>query len=141
MKAVENVTIEPRCRQIVTGRLEGEKGQSLPSLVCVEPAHIPLQGVLPARVLTRVGQDTRRPSQLSTQPDRFKAPVSDSRAYVMLANFSDTPLVIPKSTVVEQVSETLVDRVNASRPRAETGKRTKNEALYRKLLETTSPGQ
>jgi len=28
-----------------------------------------------------------------------------------------------------------VDRVNASRPRAETGKRTKNEVFYRKLLE------
>jgi hypothetical protein len=132
VKAAENVTIEPRCRQVVTGRLEGEKGQSLPSLVCVEPAHIPIQGIHPARVITRVGLDTR-----VTQPEYFKTPVPNSRAYVMLANFSDTPIMIPKSTVLgvaEQISETLVDRINTSQQHTEPGKRKKNEGLYSKLL-------
>ena len=130
VRSVENVTIGPRCRQIASGRLEGKKGQSFPSLVCVEPAHIPIHGVLPARVITRVGIN-------ETQPEHFKTPVPNSRAHVMLANFGDSPITIPKSTVLgiaEQVSETLVDRINTSRRRIETGKVTKNEALYHKLL-------
>ena len=31
VRSIENVTIEPRCRQIMTGRLEGKKGQSFPT--------------------------------------------------------------------------------------------------------------
>jgi len=59
----------------------------------------------------------------------------------MLANFSDTPLVIPKSTVLgvaEQVSEAFVDRVNTARPCSdpptETQHRGKNEAIYTKFV-------
>ena len=106
--------------------------------MCVEPAHIPLKGILPARVITRVGLWTLKPSQLSTQTGRFKAQASDSRAYVMLANFSDTPLVILKFTVLgvaELVSEALVDGGNASRPCVETHKGRKNEVVYRNFLE------
>jgi hypothetical protein len=51
VRATENITIAPRCRQIVLGRLESEKEQSLPPLVCVEPAQIPI-GVLSTRVLS-----------------------------------------------------------------------------------------
>ena len=93
VRSVENVTIEPRCQQIVTGRLEGKKGQSFPSLVCVEPAHIPIHGILPARVITRVGLN-------KTQPEHSKTPVPNSRTHVMLANFGDSPITIPKSTVL-----------------------------------------
>ena len=38
--ATEKITIAPRCRQIVVGRLESEKGQSLPPLVFLEPTQI-----------------------------------------------------------------------------------------------------
>ena len=93
VRSVENVTIEPICRQIVTGRLEGKKGQSFPSLVCVEPAHIPIYGILPVRVITRVGLSI-------TQPEHSKAPIPNSRTHVMLANFGDSPITIPKSTVL-----------------------------------------
>jgi len=130
VRSAENVTIKPRCRQIVTGTLEGKKGQSFPSLVCVEPAQIPIHGILPARVITRVGLSI-------TQPEQDNAPVPNSRTHVMLANFGDSPITIPKSTVLriaEQVSETLVDRINASRRCKETGKMIENEALYHKLL-------
>jgi hypothetical protein len=48
VKAKENVTLAPRCRQIVTGILETGKGQKGPPLVCVEPAQIPIEGILPA---------------------------------------------------------------------------------------------
>ena len=33
VRAKENITVAPRCRQIVFGRLESEKGHSIPPLV------------------------------------------------------------------------------------------------------------
>jgi len=56
VRSAQNVTMPPRCRQIIVGALEAERDQDLPPLVCVEPAHIPT-GVVPARGLSRV--DTR----------------------------------------------------------------------------------
>ena len=52
VRTTENINVAPRSRQVATGRLDLEKGLSLPSLVCVEPALIPIQGVLTARVHT-----------------------------------------------------------------------------------------
>jgi hypothetical protein len=51
VRAKENIVVAHRSRQIVVGRLESEKEQSLPPLVCVEPAQIPIEGILPARAL------------------------------------------------------------------------------------------
>ena len=54
-----------------------------------------------------------------------------------MANFGDSPITIPKSTILgiaEQVSETLVNRINASQRCKETGKVIENQVLYRKLL-------
>ena len=34
VRTTEDITVAPRCRQIATGRLVIEKGDSLPSLVC-----------------------------------------------------------------------------------------------------------
>ena len=130
VRSSEKVTIEPRCRQIVTAKLEGKKGQSFPTLVCVEPAHIPMHGILPARVITRVGLSI-------IQHESGKAPIPNSRTHVMLANFGDTPITVPKSTVLgiaEQVSEKLVDQINTSRSCKETGKVIENVDLYHKLL-------
>jgi len=53
-RATESVTIQPRCRQIIVGRLDSDRNSNLPPLVCVEPAQIPIEGILPARGLTRV---------------------------------------------------------------------------------------
>jgi hypothetical protein len=61
--------------------------------VCVEPAHIPIRGIFPARVLSRVGTETQE--QLS-QTGRPKAEIAEDHTCVLLANFSDTPLVVPK---------------------------------------------
>jgi len=54
IKSVEETIIEPRCRQIIMGRLDTEKGETLPPVVCVEPTMVPIQGIHPARVLTRI---------------------------------------------------------------------------------------
>ena len=93
----------------------------------MEPATIPLQGILPARVLSRVGTSVHETSQ-------------PGRALVMLANFSYETLTLPKSTAVaEEVSEELVDKINkpeqTSLDSSATARRKrKNEALYNKLL-------
>lgn len=52
IKAAENTVIESRCRQVVIGKLDTE-GESLPLLICKETATVPIEGVLPSRVLMR----------------------------------------------------------------------------------------
>jgi len=54
VRAKENVVVAPGCRQVIVGRLETEKGECLPPLICVEPAQLPAEGILPARALSRV---------------------------------------------------------------------------------------
>ena len=49
IKSVEETIIEPRCRQIIIGKLDTAKGESLPPVVCVEPAMVPIHGIHPAR--------------------------------------------------------------------------------------------
>jgi hypothetical protein len=60
----------------------------------------------------------------------------------MIANFSEEPLTVPKSTVLgiaEETSQTLVDKINPS-VRSDTKlpikppRKRKNQALYRKIL-------
>jgi hypothetical protein len=66
VKAIENITIAPRCRQIVLGKLDSEKGQTLPPLVCVEPAQIAIEGIFSARALSRVELGTQGPSRVTS---------------------------------------------------------------------------
>ena len=61
---------------------------------------------------------------------------------VMVANFSDEQLIIPKATVLgvaEEITEEPVDRINPrdhpiSDPLNDKQRKKKNEFLYRKLL-------
>jgi len=97
----------------------------------VEPAIIPLEGILPARVLSRVGTSVHGTSQ-------------PGRALGMLANFSHEILNLPKSTVLgvaEEFSEELVDRINKAEQTSlesptRARRKRKNEGLYNKLLGT-----
>ena len=52
VKDKDNITMAPRSQQVVIGKLELEQEQEPAPLVCIEPAHIPIEGVLPARALT-----------------------------------------------------------------------------------------
>jgi hypothetical protein len=102
VKATESVTISPRSCQVISARIELGKGQNCPPLVYVEPAAIPHEGILPARMLSRVEVSENEKSQ-------------QVRALVMLANFSHETLTLPKSTVLgiaEEVSEDLINRIN-----------------------------
>jgi hypothetical protein len=93
VKVKENTTLAPRCRQIVTGVLDSGKGQSLPLLVCVEPVQIPIEGILPARALSRV-ERTVHGATSQGHGDATGNPSGST--YVMLANFSDEALIFPR---------------------------------------------
>jgi hypothetical protein len=54
VKTTETIKLAPRARKIVVGQLEKPKRQVSPELVCVEPAQIPLEGILAARGLAKV---------------------------------------------------------------------------------------
>ena len=82
------------------GRLEYEKEQSLSSLVCVEPAQIPIEGILPARALSRVESNAHETSRVISQSSHSETGAPCRCVYVMLSNFSNEPLVVPKATVL-----------------------------------------
>jgi len=134
---MEDTKIEPRCRQIVLGKLDAAKGESLPSVVCVEPAMVPIYGVHPARVLTRVQARPRR--QLTSSQGRIVSEAARNCACVMITNFSDEALTVPKATVLgvaEGMSESVVDRINTVRQSGvNTSRGGRNIELYHKLLE------
>ena len=128
--------------EVVIGKLDLEQEQEQPPLVCIEPAHIPIKGVLPARALTRVECSPSKTARMTSRTDQKAVRSRNTSAYVMLANFSDQTLTVPKSTVLgiaEEASEPLIDRINQRKePNSDSPLRPqrekKNEALYRKLL-------
>jgi len=62
--------------------LELDKGQSIPSLACVEPALITIQGGFPARVLTRFETVAPQPSNVTSQPGYVKTGAAVNRTHV-----------------------------------------------------------
>ena len=120
---------------MVAAKLNLEKGKEIPSLVCIEPATIPIQGVLFARALTRVGTRKRDPAQVTSPPEQANNDALASNVYMMLANVSQEELILPKSTVLglaEEVSETLIDQINTESP-TRPQRKERNEALYKKV--------
>jgi len=105
----------PRSQQVVIGKLKLEQEQKPPPLVCIEPAHIPIKGVLPAHTLTRVECRPNKTSHMTSRADQKAARSPNTSACVMLVNFRDQTLTVPKSTVLgiaEEASEPLIDRIN-----------------------------
>ena len=134
VKAAENITVAPKCQQIVMGWLELEE-QKLPPLVLVEPAQVPIEGILPARGLSRVGSSVQTPRSMTSQDDH-------TAVHVMVANFSKQELTISKAIalgIAEEVAESVVDKINAGSDddacKSKTlRKQKRNEMLYDKLL-------
>ena len=62
VRAKENITVAPKCRQVVLERIECEKEQILPLLICVEPAQIPRKGAL-----SNQAERPRTPGEVATQ--------------------------------------------------------------------------
>jgi hypothetical protein len=97
------------------GKLDADKGQSLHPLVLVEPAQIAIEGILPARGLTKVETRTDRSSQELAQENRVTARTRGNCTLEMVANFRHEELVITKATVLgvdEGITEGLVDGIN-----------------------------
>ena len=96
----------------MTGIVESGKEQKLPPLVCIEHVQIQIEGILPARALSRVEQ----PEHVMTSHDDDKPTGRfHSCACIMVGNFSDEALTIPKATVLgiaEGISESMVDKIN-----------------------------
>jgi len=98
VKTLENMVLAPRYKQVAAARLETEKAQNLPALVYVEPAQIPIERFFQPEH-SRVKPSTRQSSQLK-QPSDETVTRSANTEYVMLANFSEETLTVPKHTVL-----------------------------------------
>jgi len=72
VKLAQDVTISPRCRHVVTVKLDLEKRKEIPPQVSIGPAAIPIQGILTARALSRVGTVARDTARPKTQPTQAK---------------------------------------------------------------------
>ena len=142
VRATENVTIQARCREIIVGRLDSHRKSNLQPLVCVEPAQIPIEGILSARGLSRVELRSNGSSQVTSRDSCDTVRTPDNRALVMVANFSKEEMIIPKATVLgvaEEIAEELVKKINAeNKPKSDLvndrKRKKRNEFLYRKLL-------
>jgi hypothetical protein len=109
------VTVAPRSSHIVTAKLEATNKKATPLLVCIETATVPIQRIIVARTLSRVGHIERNAEQLISQPTQAKTVSSALSVQVMLANYSREELTLPKATVLgvaEEISEQLVDAIN-----------------------------
>ena len=76
----------------------------------MESAQIPIEGILPARALSRDESNGQETSRVISQSIHSETGAPIRCAYVMLANFSNGPLVVPKATVLgvaEEISEFL----------------------------------
>ena len=81
----------------------------------MEPAQIPIKGILPARGLSRVKPKANEPSQVISGDSHDAIRVQNSCKFVMVTNFSNEELTIPNGTllgVTDEMTE-LVDRINA----------------------------
>jgi len=122
------------------GIVKSGKEQKLPPLVCIEPVQVPIERIFPSRALSRVEQ---REHAMTSRDDRKPTGRLHTCACVMVENFSDEALTIPKDTVLtmaEGISESMVDKINV---RYETNligppkppRKRRNETLYNKLLQ------
>ena len=119
MKTKVATVLAPRCRQVVVGRLDTKKEQKLFSLVWAENAQIPIEGIFPVRALTRVEWSASQPHAVRTQGSHADTGHS-ANACVILANFSNETLTLPKHTglgIVEEVSKSVRTQMN---PRAKS---------------------
>jgi hypothetical protein len=85
-KTTETIKLASRVKQIFVGKLEMAKLRESPKLVCVEPAQLPLEGVLAARGLSRT---FTKPQQLT----RSRSAITPREAGNQLTSIQTGPLV------------------------------------------------
>jgi hypothetical protein len=79
VKTSETIRLAPRAKQIVVGRLELPKRQAYPKFVVVEPAQLPLEGVLAARGLVHVVANPHKRTEREGMELKFEAQRSVER--------------------------------------------------------------
>jgi hypothetical protein len=121
VKTTETVKLAPRVKQIVVEKLEMPKRRESPELVCVEPAQLPLEGVIAARGLSRTftkPQQTKRSRSAMTQEqasDQLMSSQTGPLVHVMIVNFSPEEIELPRATVLgvaEEISASIVAELN-----------------------------
>jgi len=113
VRATENIMLAPRCRQVAIERFRLRQRTAPPSPVCLEPALVHIQGILPARVLSLVKASTQETSSMTSQQGRVEKEASANWAFVKFTNSSDEPLTLYEHSV-HGTSET------PTRPRGKT---------------------
>jgi len=71
--------------------------KEIPSLVCIEPTALSIQGILTFRALWRVGTVARDTALLTSQPTQAKIDTPVNSVHVMLSNLSHEELISPKA--------------------------------------------
>jgi hypothetical protein len=138
----ETVVLQPRAKHTVLGKvLGGGNSRNPPCLLCVEPAHVPIEGICVARVLTRPSvkvhgsqparksallagctqlnshaPDVTHDSKVSEQQDcNFETGYPSDSVMLIVVNFSEEKLTLPKGTILgiaQGISENLVVSVS-----------------------------
>jgi hypothetical protein len=121
VKTTETIKLAPKVKQIVVGKLEMPKRREYPELECVEPAQLPQEGVLAARGLSRTftksPQSTRSQGAVNsvTSCEQLSGIQIGGYVHVMVVNFSDEEIQLPRATmlgVAEKTSASIVAEIN-----------------------------
>ena len=120
VELTETVKVPPRVKKMVVGKVKFQTQCVTPKLVCIEPAQMPFEGVLAARGLSHVlpvedrSGEVRETSRCG-RTNQLKNAERAERVHVMVVNFSEEEITLPKATVVgvaEEVSPSLVAAIN-----------------------------
>jgi hypothetical protein len=120
VKLAATLRLAPRTKHLVKAWLDCARQKPAPRLVCVEPARLPMEGVLVARALSRTIQKPtppaakRREKPQVTSQDSQLSRSTRRYVHVLLTNFSKDEIVVQKSTGVgmAEISEALVATIN-----------------------------
>jgi hypothetical protein len=139
----EKLILQPKSKQVVYGKIIGEKPQISPTIVCVEPAQIHIEGVCAAHVLSHVYVDNhnKQRTDLHVSASRTQTATHELQqtphcdednenqgcsstpnhclgtVLLVLANFSDEELSLTATILglAHEVSENLLVSINAGK--------------------------
>jgi hypothetical protein len=144
VKLAATLKLAPRTKHLVKAWLDCPRQKPAPQLVCVEPARLPMEGVLVARALSRTTQKPPPPAakrrekpQVTSQDSQLSRSSTRQYVHVLLTNFSKEVIVVPKSTGVgmaEEISEALVATINPE-PSARVSRKVEINPEFREYLE------
>jgi hypothetical protein len=122
VKTAKTLRLTPRTKHLLRARVEFRKGRERLRLVCIEPAQLPVEGVLMTHALCRLVQPPPQPRSESrvltvVEPaeNQLRRAPSHSFVHIVLTKVAREKVVLSKATVVgiaEEISEALVAAIN-----------------------------